>query len=514
VRRRITLTMMAMVVGALVLAGLGTLGLTLLNSTSQTQSELLSEAKQLAQGVQDEISAGKARDSLAVLRTALGVLKSPLQLQGEAVLAVSPDGSLYNLLDPNEPVTLPSGLSAQQVESPALIEYGSVSGHRGRLAWAAYLFSTGVPVGHAGHGGNRTDVLNLVVVLTREAPTGIARAETWFFVASAVTVVVALLAALRLARRIARPLQDTEAVTRRIAAGDLNARVPVPEGEGRELVSLASSVNQMAASLARSQGAQRQFLMSVSHDLRTPLTSIRGFAEALADGATTDVEHAVGIIGSEARRLERLVGDLLELARLESGVFSLRPAALDASEVVADAAHALAPQANELGLVLDIKPAPPGTAICQADPDRLKQVVGNLAENALKYASTRVVVATACPMGRPVLVVEDDGPGIPAADLPHVFERLFQSSSTRGRKLGGGAGLGLSIVAELVSAMGGEVRAESPAGPGGGTRMVVTLKVANIAGPGPADRPRPERLVTSEPTPGGPPGTNGLDNMA
>ena len=279
----------------------------------------------------------------------------------------------------------------------------------------------------------------------------------------------------------------------------------MPEGEGRELVSLASSVNQMAASLARSQGAQRQFLMSVSHDLRTPLTSIRGFAEALADGATTDVEHAVGIIGSEARRLERLVGDLLELARLESGAFSLRPAAVDASEVVADAAQALTPQANELGLVLDIRPAPPGTAICQADPDRLKQVVANLAENALKYASTRVVVATACPMGRPVLVVEDDGPGIPAADLPHVFERLFQSSSTRGRKLGGGAGLGLSIVSELVSAMGGEVRAESPAGPGGGTRMVVTLKNATLVVPGPGIRPRPERLVTGKPTtPGGP----------
>ena len=160
-RRRISLTMMAMVVGALVLAGLGTLGLTVLNSTSQTQSELLSEAKQLARGVQDEVSAGKARDSLAVLRTALGVLKAPLQLQGEAVLAVSPDGSLYNLLDPNGPVTLPSGLSVQQVES-GVIEYESVSGHRGRLAWAAYLFSTGVPVGHAGH----TDVLNLVVVLT------------------------------------------------------------------------------------------------------------------------------------------------------------------------------------------------------------------------------------------------------------------------------------------------------------------------------------------------------------
>ena len=113
-------------------------------------------------------------------------------------------------------------------------------------------------------------------------------------------MIVALVAANRLGHRIARPLQQTEAVTRRIATGDLEARVPVTAQEWPELVSLANSVNQMAASLARAQGTQRQFLMSVSHDLRTPLTSIRGFAEALSDGATTDV--------TLRRRHHRLLG--------------------------------------------------------------------------------------------------------------------------------------------------------------------------------------------------------------
>jgi signal transduction histidine kinase len=477
VRRRISLTMTAMVVGALLLAGLGTLGLTVLNSVTQTQAQLVTETRHLAQAVQDEVSEGKQRDSLAVLRTTIGVLKAPLQLQGEAVLAVTPDGSLYNLLSPSGPVVLPSGLSVKQVETPDLIEGLPVSGHRGRLAWAAFLFSTSVPVGHAGTGGERFDFVNLVVVLTREAPAGVAGAATWFGVAAAATVAVALIVANRLGYRIARPLRATEAVTRRIAAGDLAARVAVPLGVGPELVSLASSVNQMAASLARAQGTQRQFLMSVSHDLRTPLTSIRGFAEAIADGATTDIDHAVGVIGTEARRLERLVGDLLELAKLESGSFSLRPETLDASEVAAQVAHAFAPQASELGLALELRRAQPGHALCQADPDRLGQVVTNLTENALKYASSCVVVTTAAETGRPVLTVEDDGPGIPAQDLPKVFDRLFQSSA-QGRKLGGGAGLGLAIVAELVGAMGGEVRAESPTGPGGGTRMVVTLQPA------------------------------------
>ena len=173
--------------------------------------------------------------------------------------------------------------------------------------------------------------INLVVVLTRDAPAGVGAAALWFALASAATIVIALIAANRLGRRIARPLQQTEGVTRRIARGDLEARVPVPEREGPELVSLANSVNQMADSLARAQGVQRQFLMSVSHDLRTPLTSIRGFAEALSDGATDDVQYAAGVITSEARRLERLVSDLLELAKLESGAFSLHCGPVDLS---------------------------------------------------------------------------------------------------------------------------------------------------------------------------------------
>ena len=321
-RRRLTLTMVAMVVGALVFAGLATLGLSDLNSVQQTQSELVSEAKQLAQGVEEAATTGKRHDSLAVLRSTLSVLKAPLQLQGEAVVGISNNGSFYNPLDVNEPigtdkaVTLPGALSVSNVETQQLFNDQPVSGHRGRLAWAAVLVPRPVPIANG-------QSINLVVVLTRNAPAGVGAAALWFAIASAATIVIALIAAIRLGRRIARPLLQTEGVTRRIARGDLEARVPVPEREGPELVSLANSVNQMADSLAKAQGVQRQFLMSVSHDLRTPLTSVRGFAEAISDGATDDVQYAAGVISSEARRLERLVSDLLELAKLESGAFSL-----------------------------------------------------------------------------------------------------------------------------------------------------------------------------------------------
>jgi two-component system sensor histidine kinase BaeS len=463
--------MVAMVVAALVFAGLATLGLTVLNSVHQTQAELVVLAKKLATGFNTDVATDRHHDSLQVLRGELSLLNNPLKLQGEAVLAVRTDGSFVNLFSPSPTLTLPSGIpvSLLQNNTQLYVSGQPVSGHLGRLAWAAYLFSPPYPV---------AGIQNIVVVLTREAPAGVGEAAEWFGLASLLTVIVALIAANRLGHRIARPLQQTEAVTRRIATGDLEARVPVTAQEWPELVSLANSVNQMSASLARAQGTQRQFLMSVSHDLRTPLTSIRGFAEALSDGATTDVTYAAGVIGSSARRLERLVTDLLELAKLESGAFSLHSVTLDLSDVVSQAAQAFEPAATGLGLSIEIETMGAGEVLCVADPDRVGQVVANLVENALKYATSRVTVGTRrLSDGWLEAFVEDDGPGIPWADLERVFDRLYQSRLSPGRELG--SGLGLAIVDELVRAMGGRVRAESPTGPNGGTRVVIVLPAAS-----------------------------------
>jgi len=459
--------MVAMVVGALVLAGGATLGLTVLDSVNQTQAELVTEAKGLARGVEAELSRGSHHDTLGVLQSTVSVLKGPLGLQGEAVLAVRTNGSFYNPLDPAQKAPLPGGLSVGQIYTEQFVlAQEPVSGHIGRLAWAAMLLPTPVPLGTGGY-------INVVVVLTRQAPAGVGTAGLWFAVASGATVVVALVAANRLGHRIARPLQQTETVTSRIASGDLGARVQLKGSEGHELVSLAESVNHMAAALARAQGAQRQFLMSVSHDLRTPLTSVRGFAEAIADGTAPDHRHAAVIIVSEARRLGRLVEDLLELAKLDAGAFSLHPQPLDLSELVAESVTAFEHSAAKLGLSIVASPAPAGEALCSADPDRLGQVVANLVENAMKYATREIRVRTGSSSGGATLTVEDDGPGIPPEDLGKVFTRLYQAPVGSGRQVG--SGLGLAIVEDLVSAMGGRVWAESPAGPGGGTRVVVAL---------------------------------------
>ena len=489
-RRRISVTMFALVVAALVVAGLATLGLTSLTSVSKTESQLVVEANQLADGIKKEVAAGNPRNTDAVLRQMLRFLKEPLNLQGEAIYGMQSHGTnlptLYNFLDPKQPVVLPGGVAQEQlVSKEGFIASIPVKGHRGSLAWAALLFSTTNPLPAGGPECHGCQFFNLVVVLTRRAPVGVGTAGTWFAIAAAATVVVSLLAATRLGRRIARPLQQVEAVTGRIASGDLSARVPVPSKEGHELVSLANSVNQMADSLARARGAQRQFLMSVSHDLRTPLTSIRGYAEALADGATDDVPRSAAVVLSEARRLERLVGDLLELAKLEAGSFGLSCTEIDLFEVANSTVEAFQPAAASLGLQIELHATAgrPTSVLCYADPDRLGQVVANVVENALKYARQRVTVVAgyAARSSEPTLAVEDDGPGIPSADLDNVFKRLYQSSSAASRKLG--SGLGLAIVKELVTAMGGKVIAESPTRADGGTRIVVTLSAPQPANP-------------------------------
>jgi two-component system sensor histidine kinase BaeS len=310
----------------------------------------------------------------------------------------------------------------------------------------------------------------LAVVLTRKVGGGQSRAGAYLLLTGAASLAAAALVAGWLARRITRPLIDAEIATRRIAAGDLGARVPVPDGTEPEVASLAHSINTMAAGLARAQGLEQQFLMSVSHDLRTPLTSIRGFAEAITDGTATDPARAARVISSESRRLERLVGDLLDLAKLDARRFSFDVRPIDVCEVIADTAAGFEQAAGEAGVTLTVD-VPPHAVVASADPDRLAQVVANLVENALKFASTRIDVS-ATPAGDGVVIaVADDGPGIPADDLPHVFERLYQSDRSPARQLG--SGLGLAIVAELVEAMGGRVEA-APA-QGGGTRLAVEL---------------------------------------
>ncbi|HUZ43725.1 MAG TPA: HAMP domain-containing sensor histidine kinase [Acidimicrobiales bacterium] len=462
-RRRLTFTIVGVVAGALIFAGLGSLLLVRRASAGQTRTQLVTQAEAIA-----------AQADEAVRPATLSLLKTAARLYSAGLVGIRPDGVVL------DSAALPAGVTAADLEAPALLQQQTVSAVRGSLAYAAApiqlspadLARAQSSTQRGAKSLARESALGVVfvVVVTRQVP-GPAGGGAYFAVAAAVALIVAALVADRLGRRITRPLAGMEEAARRIADGDLDSRIDIGHDDYPELASLGHSINTMTEGLARAKGLERQFLMSVSHDLRTPLTSIRGWAEAIADGAAEDT-RAAAIIGSEAARLQRLVQDLLDLAKLDARSFSLHPVAVDLVPLVAATAESFRPSTDEAGLHLALD-LPEGPVPALADPDRLSQVVANLIENAYKYARRDLRVWVASSPEAAVVAVEDDGPGIPAADLDHVFERLYQVEHSPARQAG--SGLGLTIVKELTTAMNGQVRVESPTGRDGGTRVVVTL---------------------------------------
>jgi signal transduction histidine kinase len=284
--------------------------------------------------------------------------------------------------------------------------------------------------------------------------------------------------------------------------------MPVGHREDPEYARLAASINAMGANLVRAREQERQFLLSVSHELRTPLTSIRGYADAVLDGTAEDPVAAAQVISAESGRLERLVRDLLDLARLDADRFSLEVQTVDGSAIAAQVAEGFRPRVEELGLELRFASGSELPLWVVADPDRLAQVLANLVENASSFARGSVTVGAGSLGGVPSLWVEDDGPGIPPDQLPRVFERHFTSDRAGGRRKG--SGLGLAIVSELAGAMGAGVRAESPVTGGTGTRMLVWFRpVPESQPPAPGSAPGPAGSGPGVTAAAGPPAVRG-----
>ena len=307
-----------------------------------------------------------------------------------------------------------------------------------------------------------------VVVLLRTASSVRSDSRPFWFALAAAGALGCLLAAAvaaALARGIARPVVRVARASSRLAAGE--SPQPLPVSGSLELRALAESFNTMADQLRRAREAERSFLLSVSHELKTPLTAIRGYAEALEEGVLTP-DRAVKVILTEAGRLERLIADLLHLARLDRQRFDIRPTTVDLAEIARESASRHAARARELGVQLELQRE--SAAPASADPDRLLQAVSNLVENALRCTPPGGTVTLATAAGR--LAVTDTGPGIAAEEIPHAFERFFLYRRYNGHRQVG-TGLGLAIVRELAQAMGGDVEVESP--PGAGTAFTIRL---------------------------------------
>ncbi|MBE9506402.1 MAG: HAMP domain-containing histidine kinase [Chloroflexi bacterium] len=241
-----------------------------------------------------------------------------------------------------------------------------------------------------------------------------------------------------------------------IAEGNYDQIVPVSGPP--ELKRLAATFNDMAVRVKLSQQRLRDFVADVSHELRSPLTSIGGFAQALLDGTAEDEStrrRAAQIIADESRRVAAQVDELLDLSRVQSGQISMSRDDLQLSGLVGLCSEVLSTRASDREVTLETD-VPEGLCVI-GDGDRLEQVIGNLLDNALKHSppgGTIRVTARAAGMDRVELSVVDEGPGIPPDNLDHVFDRFYQGAGVRT-----GAGLGLAIAREIVRAHGGSIRA-------------------------------------------------------
>ncbi len=295
-------------------------------------------------------------------------------------------------------------------------------------------------------------------------------------------VAAALVLGFLLSQSVAAPLRNIARAARSVARGSYRQRVPATGP--REVRELAATFNRMTEEVQRSQQTLRDFLANISHELKTPLTSIRGFSEAVQDGTIDDpegIQRSAKVISTESNRVLRLVEELLDLSRIESGQVSMRQEDIEVRELFEHVREIFALRADEGGVNLEIAAA--DVMHIRGDFDRLEQVLNNLLDNALRHTpagGTVRLASHAIQPGTVQVTVSDTGKGIPPEDVLHLFERFYRAKdSARADGRSKGYGLGLAISREIVRAHGGDIWATSEVGRG--TMFVFTLPTAGRA---------------------------------
>ncbi|GGM69148.1 sensor histidine kinase [Dactylosporangium sucinum] len=289
-------------------------------------------------------------------------------------------------------------------------------------------------------------------------------------VAAGSVLVLALVGTAVVARHVSRPVRSLTAASRRLADGHLDTRVPLVGGG--ELGQLSTSFNRMAQAIEASEQAQRRLVASVAHELRTPLSNLLGYLEALQDGVVPPSRELFASLHDEAQLQRRILDDLQDLTLAEAGHLTYRRVDLDLAELVESArvAHLAVAEASGVRLRTEVA----GPLPFHGDQDRLRQVLGNLVTNAVRYtdAGGSVTLRAYAGNGRRILEVEDTGCGISAADLPFVFHRFWRADPARDRATGG-SGLGLTIARQIVRDHGGEISVTSAVGVGSTFRVTL-----------------------------------------
>lgn len=437
-----------------------------------TADEATSELARTARAV-----AAEAGDDLVLRPARFDQLRRVLQASGNLLATVGPAGLVR--ADTAEAQRVAEAIDVLPVLGGSTLR-GFVEVDNTRFAYVV------IP-GRVGRAGAARPLLAGVVV-AKHAGAGWTPILSRVLIAAGIAATVASLIAAVWARRLARPVQQVASATTRVAAGDLRARVPV-EGSA-ELAALARSFNAMATALGEARRREAEFLANISHELRTPITAIRGYVEAIDEGAVHGEKgraEALRVIKTETERLERLVSDVTDLARAGAQGLRLDIRDTDLADVLSDAASAHRSQAEGSGVAIEFVVA--GTLSCRTDPDRVRQVISNLVENAIRVTPPggSVRLSGRESGGWIVLDITDTGPGIPAEHLPHVFERAYlrnailpngEETHTQPGRLSAGSGLGLAIVRELVRALGGSVDVTSE--PARGTTFRVALPASPV----------------------------------
>lgn len=409
------------------------------------------------------------------LRTATAATHSPagrraLRRSGPlgTIFAVQASGSLTGLR--------PLGRAQSNAVLAAIPSSPSVSGR---------ITIAGRPLLYAARSGRLGRV-----VLVRSARLGQGDAPSFAFSIVVVGLLGALLAALLawlLARRVTRPLRELVAASAELPHSQEPPEITPRAGAPSEIVTLVDSFNEMARELISARGAQRDFLLLASHELKSPISAIVGHAEGIEDGAV-EARAAAGVILTEARRLERLVRDLLDLARLDRHEFDVVREPVSLAAVAETLVERHGARGRERGVQLIVRSS--GEPVVWADHGRLLQAASNLLENALRVTAPGSDVEIELAEG--MLAVSDRGPGLSPEELQRAFERFYLHRRHR-EAHHDGAGLGLAIVGELMSAMGGSALAESR--PGGGVRFTLLLEPAP-PGAAPASPGAPPPSIT------------------
>jgi signal transduction histidine kinase len=336
--------------------------------------------------------------------------------------------------------------------------------------WAepvGFVVHRGVPVGavYANPLGPADDPQREVFL------AGINRA---LLLAAVVAGLAAVVLTVGLSRRILRPVETLTAAARRMEKGDLSQRVEVHSND--EIGDLARAFNAMADGLARLEELRRNMVTDVAHELRTPLSNIRGYLEALRDSVVQPKQEIIESLHEEAMLLNRLVDDLQELSLAEAGQLRLVRQPVAPADVVHRATEAAGAQAAAKGVTLQTD-LPQDLPLVNIDPQRIGQVLGNLLSNALTHTPPggEIVVVARPGESEVEISVSDTGEGIPPERLPYIFERFYRADKSRSRATGG-TGLGLSIAKQLVEAHGGRISVASQVGQG--TTFTFTLPVA------------------------------------